>query len=201
MAPVHLVVPAADLQKTMFIAFWQRGLPKGFGRAPERFPKGFRKVSERFPKGSRKVPEMFPKGPRTIPERFSNVSGPPEAFRVRNKCYKYEVFNIAPFPERFRGSETVREPFGNLSGTFREPFGKLLETFREPFGTPLNLSGALPKPFGNLLGTFRNLSGHPKTFGTHPKPFGNPPETSRGGSKTFRQTFRRILANLSGTPF
>ncbi len=127
-----------------------KGLPKGFGRAPERLPKGSRKVSEKLPKGFRTVPERFPKGPRKIPERFPNVSGPPEAFRVRNKCYKYEVFNIAPFPERFRGSETVREPFGNLSGTVRKTFGNLSGTFRDP----RSLSGSLPKPFGNLLGTF-----------------------------------------------
>ena len=52
LGPLRPVVPAADLQKTMFIAFWQRGFPKSFGRAPERFPQGLRTVSERFPKGS-----------------------------------------------------------------------------------------------------------------------------------------------------
>ena len=181
--PSALWSPPPICKKTMLIAFWQRGLPKGFGRAPERFPKGSRKVSEKLPKGFRTVPERFPKGPRKIPERCPNVSRPPEAFRVRNKCYKYEVFNIAPFPERFRGSETVRKPFGNRSGNFWKPFGNLSgppkpfgsppETFREPSG---NLSVTFRKPSRTprkLSGPPRNLSEPlPKLLGAVLKPFG-----------------------------
>ena len=144
------------------------GLPRGSRKVPERFPKGFRK-------GFRKVPERFPKGSRNIPERFPNVSEPAETFRVNIKCYKYEVFNIAPFPERFRGPK----PFGNLSETFREPFG--------------NLSGTVRKTFGNLSGTFRDP----------PKPFGSPPETFREPSGNLSVTFREPFGTprkLSGRP-
>ena len=158
------------------------------------FLEGCREVPERFPKGSRKVPDRFPKGSRQIPETFPNVSGPPETFRIMNKCYKYEVSNIAPFPKKFR----VPKPFGNLSESFRGPFGNRSANFWKPFGDlsapPRNLSGALPKRFGNLLGTFPrplgSLSGYPGNFR-------DAPETFRKHSRNLSGGFSNLSANLS----